>query len=250
MLITNLKKETHERVKALIYGESGAGKTTLLGTLSGKTLIISSERGTKSLEGKDIDVIDISLHDTEKDSEGNPLTLTKPEDRINKLRRVFKWLHEGKSGYTNVCLDSLTEIADLYIEDLNSKYPDRKDSFPMWGEYAKKMKSTVRNFRDLPFNIFITALSKADKNEVGRRYMAFDISGSISEKLPQYFDEVFYLHVDAESERVVMTQKTDTTLCKDRSGKLENKEPADLGHIMSKIMGPGKGAEKKEGDKK
>lgn len=255
MLITNLKQQTHERVKALIYGESGAGKTTLLGTLKGKTLVISSERGTRPLEGKDIDCIDISVHNTLKDDLGNPLTLTNPEDRIKKLRAAFKFLHDGKSGYQNVCIDSLTEIADIYIEDLNAKFPDRKDSFPMWGEYAKRMKATVRNFRDLPCNVFITALSKADKNEVGKRYMAFDIAGSISDKLPQYFDQVLYLHSDAEGNRSIITQKTETNLCKDRSGKLEPKEPADLGLIMGKIVLKNAGAktitaEKKEESKK
>ena len=243
MLIQNLKKETKGRVKALIYGESGAGKTSSLGTLIGKTLIISSEKGTKVLEGLDIDCIDISEHDTERTPDGDAKVLEKAGERIAKLRRVFKWLLEGAKddkgkqvGYVNVCVDSLTEIGDLYMEYLGEKYPDRKDSFPMWGEYAKMMRGTVRNFRDLPFNVFITVLAKPDKNEVGKRYMTFDIPGSISDKLPQFFDEVFYVHADSEGVRSIMTQKTDTLLCKDRSNKLESKEVCDLGEIMKKIM--------------
>lgn len=243
MLIQNLKKETKGRVKGLIYGESGAGKTSSLGTLVGKTLVISSEKGTKVLEGLDVDCIDISLHDTNKGDDGEPAVLTKPAERIAKLRRVFNWLHEGPKdedgkalSYVNICVDSLTEIGDLYVEYLNEKYPDRKDSFPMWGEYAKMMKATVRNFRDLPYNVFITVLAKPDKNDVGKRYYTFDIPGSISDKLPQYFDEVFYIHADAEGKRMIITQKTDTLLCKDRSGKLDPKEPCDLGHVMKKIM--------------
>lgn len=243
MLIQNLKKESQGPIKALIYGESGSGKTSSLGTLIGRTLVISSEKGTKVLEGKDIDCIDISLSDTKLDEYGQPATLRTAAERISKFKAVFNWLIAGPKDaagkpiqYVNVCLDSLTEIGDLYVEDLNQKFPDRKDSFPMWGEYSKMMKSTVRNFRDLPFNVFITVLAKVDKNEVGKRYMAFDIPGSISDKLPQFFDEVLYIHVDAEGKRSIITQKTDTLLCKDRSGKLDPKEQCDLGVVMQKIM--------------
>jgi len=243
MLIQNLKKESLDLAKALISGESGVGKTSLFKTLIGRTVVISSEKGTKVLEGHDIDLIDISIHDTLKGPDGKPQIMKKAADRIAKLQRVFAWLHDGPKDdkgkpveYMNVCLDSLTEIGDLYVEFLNEKYPDKKDSFPLWGEYLKMMKSTVRNFRDLPFNVFITVLSKPDKNDVGRRYIGFDVQGSVSDRLPQYFDYVFYLHADAEGKRSIITRKTDTLICKDRSGRLAPQEPCDLGEIMKKIM--------------
>ena len=244
MRVTNLKDvNEHSYVKMLISGQSGAGKTSLLGTLPGKTLVISGESGTMPLEGRDIDIVDLSISDTVKGDDGKPMVLRDAAKRIAKFRATFDWLHAGApdakgkpSGYLNVCLDSLTEISETFVEDLNRQFPDRKDSFPMWGEYSKIMRSIVKNLRDLPYNVIITVLSKQEKDDIGKRYMGFDVAGSISDRLPQYFDEVFYLHVDNEGKRSIITRKTDTLICKDRSNKLLPQEDADLGEIMRKIM--------------
>ncbi len=235
MLIQNLKKETLGHTKMLIYGGSGVGKTKTLGTLLGKTLIISGESGTKPLEGLDIDVIDISLHDTERMENGKPVVMMNPDDRLAKLSRAFKMLHDG-TDYMNVGLDSVSEISEVVLESAGRQFPEAKDSFPMWGSYSKKMKSIVKGFRDLPYNVILTVLSKDEKDDVGKRFKGFDVAGQISGKMPSYFDYVLYLHADAEGKRTFITRKTDTLECKDRSGRLEGREEADLGLIMTKIM--------------
>jgi len=241
MIVENTSTQENTTIKALVYGLSGTGKTTSAGTLQGKTLIISCESGLMPLMGKSIDVLDISR--SAPDKEGKRTVLTDPAARIARLSEIFKWIHEGAldksgkpSGYVNVFVDSLTEISELLIQKLNKEFPDRKDSFPMWGEYSKIMRSIVKNFRDLPVNVFMTVLAKPDKDDVGKRYMGFDVSGSIGDKLPQYFDLVLYIHVDSERKRTFITGSTDTLMCKDRSNKLLPQEPVDLGVIASKIL--------------
>jgi energy-coupling factor transporter ATP-binding protein EcfA2 len=237
MKILNTNDQVNHKIKCLIGGPSGAGKTTLAGTLNEKTLIISAESGLMSVASKTIDYIDLS-----RDDAGN--VLTEPAARIARLSEVFKYLHAGCPGvdgkatwrYKNVFLDSLTEISELLVQKLQKEFPDRKDSFPMWGEYGKIMRSIVKNFRDLPYNVYMSAITEMDKDENNKRFMAFSIAGSISGKLPQYFDEVFFLHVDAEGKRSLVTRATDTlTSCKDRSGRLVPMEPADLGEVARKI---------------
>jgi hypothetical protein len=138
--------------------------------------------------------------------------------------------------YKTICLDSLTEISEINVQKYQKIFPDRKDSFPMWGEYGKSMRDLVKHFRDLPYNVFMTALSEPDKDETGKRFMGIDIAGSISKKIGQYFDLVLYVHVNAEGKRSIITRSTDTIQCKDRSGVLDPVEPPDLSVIMSKIM--------------
>ena len=237
MKVFNTKDIEHQKLKVLIGGISGAGKTTLAKTLDDRSLIISAESGLLSVADKEIDFVDIS-----KDDLG--ATLTEPKDRIARLGEVFKYLHAGCPGsdgkatwkYKSIFVDSLTEISELLIQKLQKDFPDRKDSFPMWGEYAKIMRSIVKNFRDLPYHVYMTVLTKPEKDENNKRYMGFNISGSISDQLPQYFDEVFYLRVDAEGKRELITRATDTLICKDRSNKLSNAEAADLGAIARKIL--------------
>lgn len=238
MKIFNTDQVGDSSLKILVYGESGAGKTTLAGTIKEPTLIISAEAGLLSLKGKKIDVIDLSL-----DDEGKVIP---QENRIVRLSEVYKYLltDEAKKKYKWIFVDSLTEISQNLMAALYKEFPERKDTLPMYGENSKRMRSIVKTFRDLPFyNVVITALSMVDKDENNQRYTGINIVGKLSDSLPAFFDEVFYLHVDKEtSERVLVTEKSDKLVCKDRSGKLDKFEKPDLSQIASKILGEKKNA--------
>lgn len=227
MKVLNTKDSPQQKIKALILGPSGSGKTSLAKTLSGKTIVISAEAGLLCLKGSDIDYIDITQNDKGE-------VLRTSLERLQRLMNVFDWLHAG-TEYKNVYVDGLTEISEILVEELNKQFPDRKDSFPMWGEYNKKMRSVIKNFRDLPYNVFLTTVTKIDKDENNRRIITFQVAGSISEKLPQYFDEVFYVHVDENKKRWLVTGLSDVIPAKDRSGKLLPTEEADLSAIADKI---------------
>jgi len=235
--IQNTNDTTIQKIKCVILGEYGSGKTSLAGTLSGKTLLISAESGHLSLMGKDIDFVDIT-----RDEDG--ALIREPALRLQRLTQVYSMLVADKTPrWDNIFIDSLSEIYEIILAIVEKEFPDRKDSFPMWGEYNKRMQRIVKAFRDLPnYNVFMTALSEVDKDENNKRFITFDISGKIGKKIPQYFDLVLYLHVTPESERVLITNKTETVGAKDRSGKLDARMPADLSQVMLKIY-------KKEGKK-
>lgn len=234
MLVKNTKSLHVNSLKALVYGEPGAGKTTLAGTLRDKTLIVSAEAGLLSLNGKDIDVIDIS-----QDDNGG---LIPKELRIKRLGEVYQYLltPEANKKYKNVFIDSLTEISQNLLEQLEVEFPDRKDSLVKYGENAKRMRSLVKSFRDLTtYNVVFTALSEKEKDESGRYYLGISMPGKFSQVVPAMFDEVFYLHThkleDGSTQRVLVTKKTDTNVCKDRSGACADTESPDLGMIFDKI---------------
>lgn len=235
--IQNTNDAVNPKVKCIIYGEAGTGKTTLAGTLPGKTLILSAEAGLLSLRGKSIDYVNINTSD-----DGS--AIVEPSARINRLGAVFQMLR-SETVYDNIFLDSITEIAEIMVASVQKEFPDRKDSFPMWGEYGKRMRSIVKSFRDLAdYNVFMTCLSETDKDENARRFTACDVPGKIGKQLPQFFDEVFYSYVTPEGDYMLYTKKTETNQCKDRSGKLDAIMPADLGAVMLRIF------EKKEKEKK
>jgi SpoVK/Ycf46/Vps4 family AAA+-type ATPase len=236
MKVTNTQTAGHDALKILIFGEPGAGKTTLAGTIYEPTLIISAEAGLLSLSGKKIDVIDISLDD-------NGAVIPK-EKRIARLGEAYKYLLESETQkkYKWVFIDSLTEISQNLVEQLQQEFPDRKDSLVLYGENAKRMRSLIKTFRDLPmYNVVFTALSSIEKDENAQRFTTVNVVGRISEALPAYFDEVFYLAAtqtpEGEIKRILVTNKTDKIVCKDRSGKLDKFESPDLGAIAAKIKG-------------
>jgi hypothetical protein len=90
--------------------------------------------------------------------------------------------------------------------------------------------------------VVFTALSSVEKDENNHRYVGVSMVGAMADKVPAYFDEVFYLHVEKDEEsgktkRMFITEKSDRITAKDRSGTLNKYEPADLGHVSKKIKG-------------
>lgn len=230
MKIQNTKTISQDKLKILIYGEAGVGKTTLAGTIEEPTLIISAESGLLSLASKDIDVIDISTDDEGK--------IIPKEKRIARLAQAYSYLltDECKNKYKWIFIDSLSEISQNLMEKLNDEYRDRKDALVMYGENSKQLKGIVKLFRDIPFyNIVFTALASPEKNEDNKRIMEISLVGNFAKQISAYFDEVFYMEIYKDGNRVLVTAKNETIQAKDRSGKLSNYESANLKIIKEKI---------------
>lgn len=232
MKINNTNTIHQGPIKTLIFGQSGSGKTSLAKTLPMKTLVISAEQGLLSLSGASIDYVDLSV-----DDEGKSLTA---QQRYAKLGEVYKYLltDEAKKVYQCVFVDSITEIAEFVLDVNKAKFPDKADSFKLWGEYAQNMISMIKLFRDLPhYHVVFTALEELDKDESSKRFYGPDIPGSAAKAfLVPALDEVFRLCF-SEGKRVLLTQGSDTLKAKDRSGKLNPVEEPNLDIIFSKING-------------
>jgi phage nucleotide-binding protein len=211
------------KVKALVYAESGMGKTTLLGTLpEAETLIVSAESGLLCLDDKDISVVEVN--------------------KWNDLQEVYKNLAKNPewSHFKYVGIDSLTELADMLIFTLENspEFRDPKMALKMWGEFSKRMTATIKAFRDLDKCVIFTALPE-DVLDNGAVIKKPYIKGkSVQKMLASYFDEVFYLTVNATTEeREIQTQPSTSIQAKDRSGKLDSFEAANLTTIINKIRG-------------
>ncbi len=217
-------KGLHEsKVKALVYAESGMGKTTLLGTLpESETLIVSAESGLLCLNDLDIAVVEIKQWSDLQ------------EVYVNILKNP-DWSH-----FKYIGIDSLTELSDMLIHSLEASpdFRDPKMALKMWGEFSKRMTATIKAFRGLDKSVIFTALPE-DILDNGAVVKKPYIKGkSVQKMLASYFDEVFYLSVNSTTnEREVQTQPSTSIQAKDRSGKLDDFEEANLTNIINKIRG-------------
>lgn len=235
MRIVSTKNIGHDSIKMIIFGCSGSGKTTLCSTINEPTLIISAESGLLSLAHKDCDVIEINTDDNGE--------IIPKEKRIDRLVEVYRYLltEECSKKYKWICIDSLTEIGQNLYEKLKCIYPEKKDSINLWGDYFNTIRGLIKSFRDLnKYNILFTALSLNEKDDIGRQSIAIDINGKISQQLPQFFDEVLYLHIrkgeNNTTERRLLCKPIEyVPIVKDRSGKLEDLEEPNLEKIINKI---------------
>lgn len=221
--ITNTQDVAARHIKLLVHGPAGSGKTRLCGTTGGKPLIISVEGGLLSLAGQNLDVVEI------KD--------------MNGLMEVYNFLLKDEK-YDWVCLDSISEIAEVVLSTEKAKTNDPRKAY---GEMQERMMALMRSFRDLQKNIYFAAKQEKVKDEItgGILFGPSAPGQKIGPAMPYLFDEVFALHSWKDEngviQRAFQTVKDAQYEAKDRSGKLDMIEPPNLEHIYNKIVNKTKG---------
>ena len=208
-------------LKIGVYGASGAGKTTLASTFGVPTLILSAEAGLLSLAGHDIDVIEVAT--------------------VAQVGEVYSWLLNGEGEkYQAVVLDSITEIGNVLLNEEKAK---TKDGRAAYGATSEQMMAMLRAFRDLPGRhvLFLAQLDKVKDEQTGAVLFGPAMPGQrLGQALPYLTDEVFAMRVErnpeGEIQRYLQTQPDNQWQAKDRSGKLNQFEVADLSAVIAKII--------------
>ena len=210
-------------VRLLVYGAAGAGKTSLIPTLP-SPLVLSAEGGLLSIKGADVPFIEIKSMDD--------------------LKEAYQWLTESEEAgqFKSVALDSISEIAEVV---LTAEKATAKDPRQAYGALQDQMQMIIRAFRDLPGkHVYFSAKMEKAQDETGRILYAPSMPGNkLAQQLPYFFDEVLALRVEKDAEgvpqRALMCASDGLWSAKDRSGRLDAWEGADLGAVIEKIMGEG-----------
>lgn len=208
-------------IKVLVYGQAGAGKTSLIPTLP-NPLVLSAEGGLLSIKDADVPFIEIKS--------------------MADLHEAYGFITESDEAkdFQTVCLDSISEIAEVV---LNHEKKATKDPRQAYGAMQEQMADIIRVFRDIEDrHIYMSAKLEKTQDEMGRVLYAPSMPGNkTGQQLPYFFDEVLALRVEKDSEgnsqRALMCDSDGLWLAKDRSGKLDTWEAADLGSIIKKIRG-------------
>lgn len=206
-------------IKMLVHGQAGIGKTCLCASLP-SPIILSVESGLLSLAGFDIPAIEIKT--------------------LDDLSEAYDWVANSEEAkqYQSVCLDSISEIAEVVLSNEKDK---EKDPRKAYGNLQDIMLDLMRAFRDLSGrNVYFSAKQERIQDESGRLLFGPSMPGQkLAQQVPYLFDEVFcYQMVRDENnvpKRVLLTQPDGISVAKDRSGKLDLWEEPDLGAIINKI---------------
>ena len=253
MRIENTATLKTKGVNFLVYGASGAGKTYLCGTLP-KPLIISAEGGLLTLSHTDIPFITVKTPEevdevlmylentvniaTYKAQMESAEFSTLHDDQKKSITEQVKMI-EYFSTFETICLDSITEIAEVILSREKSNSKDGRMAYLVMGDL---INTYIRRFRDLPFNTYFTAKVDKMQDEMGKVLYSASLPGrKTSGNLPYFFDEVFALRTerseDGTVKRVLQTADDGIFNAKDRSGVLNYYEEPNLGTILNKIKG-------------
>jgi len=234
-LTTTRSAAADQGLKLLVFGPAGAGKTMLAASTGDPehTLIISAEAGLLSIRDHDIDVIQISTMDDLRQA----YAFAKGVDYWIDEDRVEHAQPAAPKTYTWVCLDSISEIAEVCLEDEMTK---TANALKAYGEMGKTMARLIRMFRDLPaVNVYMSAKQERTQNDDGLIFAPMFPGKKISQGIAYWFDEVFALRTkkadDGQIQRFLQTVNDGQYECKDRSGSLKPFEQCNLQHISDTI---------------
>lgn len=207
-------------INAIIYGQSGIGKTVLCGTAP-KPLILSAEDGLLSLAGQDIDFVKI----------------TKLQDLIDVYNEITKALKTGDRPYETICIDSLSEVAEVILAEGKKEVRDPRQAY---GSMAEEIVSAIRKFKKLPLHcIFIAKQGRTEDGMTGKQSYGPSFPGQVlPANVPYLIDLVLAMRLgkhEGKEYRYLQTAPDIQYEAKDRSGALDRKEPPDLAAIITKI---------------
>lgn len=210
-----------DSVKCVVYGAAGSGKTRLAASAP-RPLIISAEAGLLSLADEKVDFIEVtSLKDWDD------------------VYRFVKTSAEANK-YETICLDSLSEIAEVLVAELKPQFKDGRQAYMA---LADAMMPMLRKFRDLKgkHTVFTAKMVVLQDEESGRVTDEIMLPGKVlPSQVPYLVDELFHLTMSKTKKFVVQTVPTRRSFAKDRSGALEAEEEPNMTAIINKIMAKSK----------
>lgn len=214
--IQNTAQIAQGPVKCLVYGRAKMGKTTLCAT-SPNPIILSCEKGLLSLRKYQLPYIEIS--------------------NFNDMVKAIEEIVNTKNSFETICIDSISEIMQLEIDRIKPGYKDKRQAF---NEIFDTGNQFMRQLQQIPNkNVLILAQLDQFQDETGMQMFGPRFPGkALNGVAPYKFDETFFLHkinIDGKEHRALRTQPTNTIDAGDRSGALEELEPANISQIFAKI---------------
>lgn len=195
----------------VVYGPNGAGKTTFVSFID-NLFLIDAEGGRSSIV-----------------KVGNKPTIFKPHmNELDKLSEAYVYLKAHEDKYDAVAIDTMTEIEQWFINDVIKtqcqRDPEKDKDLATQSDYNKasmRMRKMARLFRDLEMKTIFMMHVREDKDEEnGRMVRSPAVMPSVYKDINSFTDFIFYLGVDENSKRFILTQPTRNYDAKHRIGEL------------------------------
>lgn len=244
-----LKEERNQGWFILDYGRAGTGKTSLVKTLKGKVLYVGFEQnGYASIRNYEGDVSILKAWDE--------------EEVLNLIRNLYQEMSVSASDsifkdFDHIVYDSISTISQKLLEHFSKKYQDeakarggnnaRYTDMRSYGDVLKLMRNFFMLNRGLTrklgndgkmINVICIAQQVAKEGDFNKNMPSVDGNKLLSELL-HTFDCIWHSEIDLDGNYIIRTKakESDNYEAKDRSGNLDEIEPADAQLILDKMNG-------------
>lgn len=221
-------KDAATRTFIAVYGAAGVGKTKLLESLNSHAI----EHHGAAIQ-IDFDDGNLSIRDAGLPSIGC--------DYIKDAYDALGWILNDPnwSKFTHIMIDGGTALAkSLLAQHLQGTAHAMQAYGKMAEDYLTFITYIKQNFRD---KIIVMTFQETLLTDGAQQLLhGIDLPGrQLGPEMPYRFDEVLCLRIinnaEGQPERMLQSQPDMQYSAKDRSGKLEQFEPADLQHVINQI---------------
>lgn len=208
-------------VKALAFGGPGSGKTPLVATAP-RVVLCATEPGLLSLRGSNVPTWE--AHTTARFEEFMTWATTSQE----------------ANNFDTIAIDSISQAAEMYLAEAVVKH---KHGLKAYGDMAERIGKHVNALYFMQRKHVYLIAKQSNFQEGGglvvkRPYFP---GNELNIKVPHLYDEILHVGLTqvpgvAGQVRAIRTAPTLEVAARDRSGKLAELEPCDLGALFSKCM--------------
>jgi hypothetical protein len=171
--------------KALFFGPYGCGKTRLLATANqdertAPILLLNFEGGESSIAGSGVDMVRITSWE--------------------EYNEAFDYLSRADHPYRSIGIDSITETHIFALFNILENEGDKRRNPNLieqgdYGTASVQLRRLIREFRDLPLGLFVTALEREETDAREGLVKKPALSGRLADEIPGIVDVVGYLTV-------------------------------------------------------
>lgn len=205
MAILNCKdmEITDENIKCLVIGDYGSGKSVFAASFPTPAFVFDFDKGIKTYRGVDFDYSSYNL---------DPKGWVEFEKDFAEVKKLA-----GEGKYKTIIIDSTSCMADLAMERALQLDPKRSATGgPVWNSHYSIVKNLVegklRQFMQMDANLVVISHLQVVKDEESGAILSTKplLPGMLSDKLPGYFDEVYYAFVKQKEGKSIWSLQTQT----------------------------------------
>lgn len=206
-------------VKALVYGPPGTGKTPVVNSAP-RPVLLAVEPGLLSMRGSKVP--------------------TWEAPTWKKIVEFFEWFLKSTEArnFDTLAVDSTSMMCEIHLRDNPGKVAHGKQLYGKMaedcGDYFHKLYYLQQK------HIYLIAKQTIEQTDNSATRRPYFPGNALSVNVPHLYDEILDFGAHAVpgfgTTRCFQCHSSFDSLCRDRSGRLGQFEPADLSALFAKCM--------------